>query len=393
MSSATAPRPAPARKGRAISLEDRSAEIASAACAVAVDDHLLVAECGSGDVRLFNPTAAFIWRRLEERLSEASIAQAVARDFGVDYRIAHADVAATLEAWIAAGLATFEGGLRHAPSPAGAVEEIFSRETEHRRYRLGDARFSVRYRLAANAGDRQHRFHERVMALLAPLEDAVRGRGPEIELAIDRTHATAYGPFCRRIVGSLFGPFEWLFTLHASVLAPASRAIALCAPQGGGKSTLAAYLAARGWRYFNDDLAIVDPRGPAVLPLPVALGVKPGARGMLESDYPALRRAPVHRYGRKAVRYVAVRRSAMGTEPAPLAAIVFSRYEAGAALTMRSVAPAQAARAVMEAGIVFSPALRHEMVDWMGRLLQDIPCLQLRYSNLSEAEAALRTVS
>ena len=354
---------------------------------------MLVAECGSGDVRLFNPTAAFIWRRLEERLSESSIARAVARDFGIDYRVAQSDVAATLDTWIAAGLATFEGQAVRASTRAGMEDEILERETERRRYRLGEARFTVRYRLAANAGDRQRRFFQRVVALLAPLEDAARGRSSEIELAIGSAYTTAYGPFCRRIVDALFGPFDWLFSLHASVLARSSRAVAFCAPPGAGKSTLAAYLATRGWRYFNDDLAIVDPRMCTVLPLPVALGVKPGARGMLEGDYPALRTAPVHRYGRKAARYVAVRPAAMATEPAPLAAIVLSRYEAGAATTMRSVAPAQAAHALMDAGIVFSPALRREMIDWMGNLLQSTPCLQLRYSNLHEAETALRTIS
>lgn len=354
---------------------------------------MLVAECGSGDVRLFNPTAAFIWRRLEERLSESSIAQAVARDFGIDYRIAQSDVAATLDTWIAAGLATFEGQPGRASSRAGPHDDLLERETERRRYRLGDARFSVRYRLAANAGDGQRRFHRRVVALLAPLEDASRGRGAEIEIAIGSSYTTAFGPFCRRIVDALFGPFDWLFTLHASVLARASHAVAFCAPPGAGKSTLAAYLGARGWRYFNDDLAIVDPRGPTALPLPVALGVKPGARGMLESDYPALRDAIVHRYGRKAVRYVAMRPAAMATGPAPLAAIVFSRYEAGAATALRSVAPARAAHALMEAGIVFSPALRREMIDWMGRLLRSTPCLELRYSSLREAETALRTIS
>jgi hypothetical protein len=266
-------------------------------------------------------------------------------------------------------------------------------EAERRTYRLGDRRFTVRYRLAAEADDRQRRFHRRVVSLLAPLEESSRSRAHQVELAIDDSHASAYGPFSRRIVEHLFGPFEWLFTLHASVLAAGPRAIAMSAPQGGGKSTLAAHLAARGWRYFSDDLAIVDPRGPSVLPLPVALGVKPGARGILESDYPALRTAPVHRYGRKAVRYVAVAQPAVATAPAPLGAIVFSRYQAGAATTMQRMAPAAAARGAMEAGIVFSPGMRPGMVEWMGLLLQSTPCYELRYSILREAETALRSIS
>ena len=47
----------------------------------------------------------------------------------------------------------------------------------------------------------------------------------------------------------------------------------------------------------------------------------------------------------------------------------------------------------MEAGIIFQPGLRPAMIEWMGEFLQRIPCHELSYSNLREAEAALRTVS
>src|SRR5204863_1546515 len=157
----------------------------------------------------------------------------------------------------------------------------------------------------------------------------------------------------RALVQRLFGPFDWLFTIHAAALACGSRAILLCAPQGNGKSTLAAWLAARGWRYFNDDLAIIDPSGPAVLPLPVAVGVKEGSRVLLEGDHPALRAAPLHRYGEKAARYVAMPRASTATRPAPLAGAVFSRYEAGSDTSISRIAPAEAARHMMEAGIIF----------------------------------------
>ena len=357
-----------------------------------MDDHLLVGECASGDLRLFNPTAAFIWRGLEERLNESSIARALARDYGISYPVAHADVAATLDAWAAAGLANVDGLPRRRAGRTRTGVAAGGAEVRRRHYRVGDAPLTVRYVMAEDAPVAQRRFEERVAALFAPLESANAG-GPEIELAIDAAHRGAYGPFCRGIVERLFGPFEWLFTLHAAAIAHGSSAIALSASQGGGKSTLAAYLASRGWRYFNDDLAIVDPRGPAVLPLPVALGVKRGSRALLETAYPALRTAPVHRYGRKAASYIAVPRGVAATAPAPLAAIVFSRYEADAKTTLRSVAPAEAAQRLMDAGIVFSPALRPAMIEWLGRFLRSTACHHLRYSSLCEAETALRTIS
>jgi hypothetical protein len=352
-----------------------------------------VAECGSGDLRLFNPTAAFIWRALQDRLSEASIARALARDFGIDPDTAHADVAATLDAWGAAGLAHVEGHPARRPPRPSRRSAHGLKDIGTGRYRLGQRPFSVRYRMECDPRPEQSRFHERVAALLAPLEHVSEPLGPQIELIVDGSYRTAYGPLCREIVDRLFGPFDWLFTLHAAVLARAAGAVALCAAQGGGKSTLTAYLAARGWRYFNDDLAIVDPAAWAVLPLPVAVGVKEGSRRVLAADYPRLDETPVHRYGSKAARYLAMPRACAAVAPAPLAAVVFTRYEAGAVLQFRRVTAVQAALRLMETGIVFAPALRPAMLEWMSRFVQCIPCHELRYSDLRQAEMALRTIS
>ncbi len=349
-------------------------------------------ECSSGDLRLFNPTAAYIWRRLEERLSEAGIAEALARDFGVEQSIARTDVVATLDAWSAAGLATF-GEAKHAARTPDRARESTLAEVDRRTYRVGRAPFAVRFRIDRDAPVGERSFLARVTALLAPLQAECDEPCPEVELRVDSSYGTAYGPFCREIVQRLFGPFGWLFTLHGAAIARGSGAIALCAAQGGGKSTLAAYAAARGWRCFNDDLAIVDPLRASVLPLPAAIGVKEGSRALLEGDYPQLRAAVEHRYGDKSARYLGLPGSAMASAPAPLASIVFSGYEPGAATEMARLAPAAAAQRLLQAGIVFSAALRHDMIEWTARLVRSTPCHHLRYSSLAEAETALRTIS
>lgn len=371
---------------------DRIAAIAPAASVAAVDDHLLVGECASGDLRLFNPTATYIWRRLEECLSEAGIAEALARDFGVDRCIARTDVAAMLEGWNAAGLATFGENARAAHEPDGEPEAALA-EVARRTYRIGATPFAVRFCIDPNGPEGEQRFLARVMALLAPLEAQCVEACAEVKLRVDSSYATSYGPFCREIMQRVFGPFAWLFTLHAAAIARGPRAIALCAPQGRGKSTLAAYCAARGWRCFNDDLAIVDPVRGEVLPLPVAIGVKEGSRALLEGDYPQLRTTVEHRYGEKAARYVGLANGAAAGKPAPLAAIVFIRHEPGAGTAMETLKSPAAAQALLQAGIVFGTALRPEMIEWTARLVRSTPCHHLRYSSLAEAETALRTIS
>lgn len=57
--------------------------------------------------------------------------------------------------------------------------------------------------------------------------------------------------------------------LHASVVArPSGGAVAIIGPVGAGKSTLAAYLATRGWKIVSDDRLIVDGAGRAYATAP-----------------------------------------------------------------------------------------------------------------------------
>ncbi len=59
------------------------------------------------------------------------------------------------------------------------------------------------------------------------------------------------------------------FPLHASTVLSGGRAVAIAAPSGGGKSTLAAALAARGFVVIGDDICVVrtdSPGAPRVWP-------------------------------------------------------------------------------------------------------------------------------
>jgi hypothetical protein len=60
---------------------------------------------------------------------------------------------------------------------------------------------------------------------------------------------TAWGVVCYQ---------RGLFVLHGSAISTGSAAVAFCAPSGLGKSTLAAWLAARGFPLVSDDLCRVD---------------------------------------------------------------------------------------------------------------------------------------
>ncbi|WP_198152676.1 hypothetical protein [Tsuneonella dongtanensis] len=95
-----------------------------------------------------------------------------------------------------------------------------------------------------------------------------RGRGiiaeiPEGDLA--------YDDFRIFLWGTVYGAVAWLngcFPLHASAIVSNGRAIAFTADSGGGKSTLAAALAARGFPHLCDDTLVLAMAGDRLVGVP-----------------------------------------------------------------------------------------------------------------------------
>lgn len=74
--------------------------------------------------------------------------------------------------------------------------------------------------------------------------------------------------------------------LHAAVVAGAEGAIALCADSRGGKSTLAAAAARRGWRHLSDDMGLIDVERGTVTPYARPLMLRAGGRTHLGTFAP-----------------------------------------------------------------------------------------------------------
>ncbi|MFQ5810908.1 MAG: hypothetical protein ACE5JM_14925, partial [Armatimonadota bacterium] len=70
--------------------------------------------------------------------------------------------------------------------------------------------------------------------------------------------------------------------LHAATLAYEEQAVVFAGPSGTGKSTLAAGLLARGWRYLSDEFALIDSDTRHVHPFPKALCIKAGSFDVVE---------------------------------------------------------------------------------------------------------------
>ena len=67
-----------------------------------------------------------------------------------------------------------------------------------------------------------------------------------------------------------------VLTLHGASVGVGGAGALLVAATGGGKSTLALTLAWRGHAFLGDDVAVVRPAGPEILPFPKSAGLREG---------------------------------------------------------------------------------------------------------------------
>src|SRR5207248_7631775 len=83
------------------------------------------------------------------------------------------------------------------------------------------------------------------------------------------------GPLVKSLLwDSAVTAHNFLLYIHAGVVATGENCILLPASPGSGKSSLTAALVKRGFRYFSDEVSLVEPATFRVPPVPLAICVK-----------------------------------------------------------------------------------------------------------------------
>jgi len=180
-----------------------------------------------------------------------------------------------------------------------------------------------------------------------------------------------------------------LAVIHgAAVMAPVG-AVLLVGQAGAGKSTLAAALAARGFRYLADDVCPIDARGRLV-PVPSSQCVKAGSWAVLDHDYPVLAQLAVReRLGHK-VKYLppVVSTPTDWSRPYSIAAVVFSRYGETSKSSMAPLSNAQKVAALATSGSLRGNVDAAALDQW----IDAVPAYRLTYATSDEAAAMLATL-
>jgi hypothetical protein len=181
---------------------------------------------------------------------------------------------------------------------------------------------------------------------------------------------------------------EFFLELHAGVVSDGERCIVLPGAPGSGKTTLTAGLVFSGFDYFSDEVALLDEGSLRLRPVPLGLGIKPGAVDVLGQLFPEVPYLQVHsREDGQRVRYLSL--TAAQTAPPDVRRearwLIFPSYGRELDTTLKPISrPAALRRLVREITVLPKP-LDEARVEALVRWMRELRCYELSMNSLDRA--------
>jgi hypothetical protein len=185
---------------------------------------------------------------------------------------------------------------------------------------------------------------------------------------------------------SAINAHEYLFFIHAGVVGTRRGCVLLPAASGSGKSSLTMALLHRGFRYFSDEVALVEPGSFQVPPAPLSISVKDTGWDLMSRYCPGIGSLPIHvRCDGKVLRYIPPPADSVGGAPASVNYIIFPRYEKAPPTCLRRVNRAAALGRLMGECLAQRHRLDPDNVRGLIRWLSGIECYELTFNCLEKA--------
>jgi hypothetical protein len=213
-----------------------------------------------------------------------------------------------------------------------------------------------------------------------------------IERLRTRDAGQLIGAVNQTILERIHPGIEWLAIVHGAAVARDGDGWAIPAACGSGKTTLTAYLLARGYDYLADDhVALSAPEG-RIVPWPLPMSIKEGSRDVLSQYYQKLPHFPQYRTKRGEARQLVPSAEVWDTNPVPLKGFIFPRYVSGAKATLTRLAPFDALQRLLGDQIWLGyPITEHRVGDFI-RWIEDKPAYILEHGNLADAALCIEGI-
>ena len=198
---------------------------------------------------------------------------------------------------------------------------------------------------------------------------------------------TRLGPLVKGLLwSSAVNAHKFLYYIHAGVVGKDGVCVLLPAAPGSGKSSLTAALTHRGFRYFSDEVALIEPGTFMVNPMPLAFCAKSTGWDLIAPYYPEILSVPTHGRGDgKMVRYVPPPAERIQKTPASVSHMVFPHYDGASTTELKPIARSEALARLMTECLALRQRLDRSSAEDILRWIAGIRCYDLPFSSLDEA--------
>jgi hypothetical protein len=203
------------------------------------------------------------------------------------------------------------------------------------------------------------------------------------------------GPTVKSILWqSAVNAHDFLFYIHAGVVGTGASCILLPAAAGSGKSSLTAALTHSGFRFYSDEVALIERDSFRVPPMPLAICIKSTGWDLMARYLPELHSMRAHaREDGKIVRYVPPPADTARQAAVPVSHMIFPRYDKDAATEMQPLARSEGLARLMSECLALRARLELATVESLVRWTERIECYSLTFSSLDEAVRLVQQVA
>jgi hypothetical protein len=352
----------------------------------------------------FNESARLLWESIELGYSIDKVASDFVIRYGISLEDALRDIDAMVDNWRALDLLCGDDSV---PSvPPVQVQEVIDWSKAPKAVWQDTAVYTVNDKVFHLASEAPHSL-AMTRRFFRHLETPKAEPGLQLEVRQTADGSTALlvngreqfhtsdealliGGISQAVLEYLHPGIEWLAIMHGGAVSRNGLGLVFPAVSGSGKTTLIAYLMAQeGFTYFADDLIVLS--GPAghVVPWPVPLSIKEGSWRLLSQMYPGLQDAPLFNTARGAARLLIAPSSSWQTAPAPVHAMIFPQYVAGAAVKLTRITAFEAIQRLLNDRIWLGYPMTEYRIRAFLAWMDVTPSYALVHGNVADAARCL----